>query len=244
MKIKINITKLININNTICKNVRINIPNELVNYMNIEIGGLKTDTIYYNIYEVLLNYHGLQNIPMSGYYCIPFDIFCKGFPTLEYQDLNLFIEFKKCDLPETFIIKMDLYQIVNNVSLDGIEFITKQLQYCGQEETQQETQQESFKYRLNYNHVSELVIVEYYDKNIIIDEIQINHFIDEKCYETKEKLYNKIGGFHVYKFKTFINFSTLDKSLIISKFSIKNIYAINHNIFRFAHGMTRLYYAN
>jgi len=265
----INMENYVNEKGLLYKNLRINVNPSLIKYISIEISGCRIDSLYYDIYEVLMNYFGVQNIPNSGYFYIPSSIIQSGFPVLRWHGIKLIIEFKEQEVPETLKLKFDLYKIngfVDGIDFDEIygkeegytkdckpiQFICKQLQYCGREECPDEDEYEEYekslsihKYRLNYNHVSELIIVEYADKNASINEVQINHKISNngKVYETKEKLYCKIGNFCVYKFKTFINFSRTDYSIILSPKCIKNIYMINHNIVQMLGGMAGLHFS-
>ena len=108
----------------IYKNVRINIPKENIDFINITYGFYQKETIYYSLYDLCMKVHNLTPI-LNDFDIIP-SFLSKGFPSSWLNDIRMVIylyDKSSTDKSSEITIRYDIYEEFEFTTKDVYNFV-------------------------------------------------------------------------------------------------------------------------
>jgi len=149
------------------RNIRMSMPIDKVDYVDLILGGQRIDRIYYKLYDVYIKefYSDYEEKnPVLNLHLIPFPVLSEGIPLFSHHDVQIYVVLKK-NIEEwtwesSFEIFADYYKphYRNNKEIldgekKGFEIPVMQSQFNGIES-------DIGPYRLNFNHPINMLVLE------------------------------------------------------------------------------------
>lgn len=222
---------LITPRDTILKRFRLtNIEN--INYVEIEIGGMRMDKVYKNVIPTLQKIYNMEDDE------IPFYLSKSGINSLDYHEIKINVEYSKiCD---NDILEFDIYKWKNVHQINNVIY---QLQFTGKETLLLGDVLK--KVNLDFNHP-----LLYLLSNYNVDMMELD--LDGDIFKIPRlKTINNIGIYaiadYLDDFTNTINFSRIDEvSLNIYDSDLREVYVygINTQVIRCMSGLAGLSFAS
>ena len=220
------------------KNLSTNIPKNLIDTILITIGGQRSETVYYNLYEYLQHKYYPNSLSSD---LVPSTLFHFGIPALYYHDIDIKIILKphKLENPKIFI---DMYEVTsktsdrleyNNFDITSVTFqsiIHECLSYYVEHLYLHDDT--NFNKNLSYfNHPCKYIIIKSKMDPFLLQELELLCIPDSqkfKEYIHKVKLLYSISDIYVYKLDRYVNLSRLDKFIIKKDANIIDLYKVDN----------------